>query len=801
MRRLLVLGLLLAAPLAGAQPSAHKLTKEPKLVQFVEAHRPPNEDGAAEVVLAIVIGNDGTITDAKVTQSAGAAFDEAALAAVRQLLFEPAEIDGKPSAIKILYRYSFEASPPPPAPVPVPEPAPTVAALAPPPPPPPPPDEVVVTAPALDKKVASTVVTAEEGRRLPGTQGDVLKVIESMPGVARSQVGSGQLVVWGSAPEDTRTYIDGVRVPRLYHGGGVRSIVTTDLVDSVELAPGGYGATWGRGLGGLVTVKTRRIEDDHAIKASASVDVIDAGATVSVPLSDAVTVAVAARRSHLDTTIAPFAKDSVEDLFPIPHYDDAQIRLAWAIGPHERLELTGLHSNDRLTRSAPSNDPTLARSESRRVSFERVYATWEREAGANGSAVTVTPWLGIDRNRLDDRFGGVPTAVSNVAAVGGLRASWRGRIHERVALAVGVDAEVNASDVERRGSVTSPAREGDAHVFGQVPIDRLNSDRWRVTNIDIAPYAELDATPFGESFHVVPGIRFDPYVTSVSRRTPAEGDTPAIGAFRKDATIEPRLALRWQAAPRVGFRAAYGRYRQQAAPEDLSAVFGNPLLPAAKAQHFVAGSNVRVLDSTSFETTAFYTSQDGLATRSTLSSPLLAEALVPDGTGRSYGAQFLLRHRRSHGFTGWLSYTISRSQRRDSPDARERLSDYDQTHVLTAVASYALPKGFEVGARVRASSGFPRTPVLGALYDSRRDLYSPLFGATNSSRIPAFVQVDLRVTKRFPTRFGAFEAYLEVQNVTDRSNDEEIVYTSDYRRKNYLTGFPFLPVFGVRWSW
>ena len=34
-------------------------------------------------------------------------------------------------------------------------------------------------------------------RRVPGTQGDVLKVVENLPGVARASIGSGQLVVWG----------------------------------------------------------------------------------------------------------------------------------------------------------------------------------------------------------------------------------------------------------------------------------------------------------------------------------------------------------------------------------------------------------------------------------------------------------------------------------------------------------------------------------------------------------------------------------------------------------------------------
>jgi outer membrane receptor protein involved in Fe transport len=318
--------------------------------------------------------------------------------------------------------------------------------------------------------------------------------------------------------------------------------------------------------------------------------------------------------------------------------------------------------------------------------------------------------------------------------------------------------------------------------------------------VGIAPYAELDLAPFGDVLHVIPGARFDPYFSSVSRKTPVEGDTPSVGAFRKDAALEPRLAVRWQAASRLTLRGAYGSYRQQAAPEDLSAVFGNPLLPAASAQHLVGGSAVRILEKTSLETTAFFTMQDGLATRSPLPSPLLSEALVPSGAGRAYGAQLLLRQELAHGLSGWVSYTLSRSQRRDAPHLDYRLSDYDQSHVLTAVGSWAIGHGFEVGARVRTATGFPRTPVLGAIYDTRRDVSHPLLGPKNTDRIPMFFQLDLRVAKRWNTTAGELEAYLEVQNATNRHNPEEIVYSSTYAKKDYLTGLPILPILGARWS-
>ena len=41
--------------------------------------------------------------------------------------------------------------------------------------------------------------------------------------------------------------------------GGLRSTINGDLVRSIDLVPGGYGAEYGRGLGGLVRVETRAL--------------------------------------------------------------------------------------------------------------------------------------------------------------------------------------------------------------------------------------------------------------------------------------------------------------------------------------------------------------------------------------------------------------------------------------------------------------------------------------------------------------------------------------------------------------
>ena len=57
------------------------------------------------------------------------------------------------------------------------------------------------------------------------------------------------------------------------------------------------------------------------------------------------------------------------------------------------------------------------------------------------------------------------------------------------------------------------------------------------------------------------------------------------------------------------------------------------------------------------------------------------------------------------------------------------------------------------------------------------------------------------VSKRFKLGKTELETYLDVQNVTNHSNAEEVVYNTNYTQKNYITGLPVLPVVGARFSW
>lgn len=848
-----------------------ELTKAPELLEFVSAPYPETEmddPRKAEVLLTILISAEGQVAEARIAESAGTAFDEAALNAVTQFKFSPAEVDGQPTAVKITYRYVFEA------PVPmvtlgdfggvlldeetktpisgaririvgqgetttdtegrfaftglkegtiqvevmvegldaplsvqeevlagerieasyqvvVPRKEPEEEAG----------DDlevVVVAPPQLTRKVSSTEIAADEARQLPGTQGDVLKVVQSMPGVGRASAGSGALIVWGAAPADTRTYIGAVRVPSLYHFGGLRSVLNGDLVAGIELTPGGYGAAHGRGLGGLVLVTPKAPANDR-LHGSVQADILDASVVVTAPVGNESNSFIAsARKSYVANLASLVVDDSAGQYFTVPNYYDGALRFRHTIADGVWFEVGGMISGDVQDRTSPSNDPTLRSKERRSLDFQRVDLRYHGKS-SNGSESDVSLWYGHDLAGRSLESSGIEQSEKGESHLVGLRIDHTQVVLPSLDARVGLDFELVYSENDRSGALTSPPREGDPYVFGRPPADELLYDDWTSVSLSAAPYVEFDYSPFGEVLHVVPGLRLEPYLQTVQRLRPNQENSPDIATLTEDVLVEPRLMVEYTPWHPLSLKTSGGLYRQPAEPGELSTTFGNPLLNVARGAHLLGGISYRVTQSLTLEGTGFYTRAWDTVSRNPSNTPLVAQTLVQEGNAKTFGGQFMLRKEKGvDPLYGWISYTIMRSERRDAGQSEYRLSDTDQTHALTGIASYQVGSGIEFGLRARYATGFPRVSVTGAYYDTSTGRYEPLLGESNSTRIPAFFQLDARVSKVFTFPTSSLEIYLDVQNVTNRSNPEEIAYSPDYQQQRYVMGLPILPVLGAR---
>ena len=657
--------------------------------------------------------------------------------------------------------------------------------------------ETIVRVRRRRRTAASTRTDASVARQLPGTQGDAVRVVESLPGIGRAAFGSGELVVWGAAPDQSRIYVDGVPIPLLFHGSGLRSTLNGFFVGNIELSPGSYGAEYGRALAGMVQIDTAPMRE--GLHGYASADLLDASAAASLQLSDRVTVGAGFRYGIIDRVASLAASADALQYLSIPQYSDYQARVEVRPSEYSRLTVFAFGSRDQSVNRFGNDDPARVRSLSRSSEFHRVSVRYTRQLDG-GARLAAGAWFGSDDLARSEQVGQYPSEGENSSLRGGLRLSWQRQLAPWARLTVGIDAEALSAQLTRRGSLLRPSREGDVFVFGQAPAGDLQSDAWSVRQVQMAPYVELPMSFFGERLAIVPGLRLETDLVDVSRRYPAVGDSPTYGVASLRSSPEPRLLVLGRVTPWLQLKAAGGLYHSVARPEDLSSVFGAPALPGARSMQGLAGATVSLGRYVTFEAVGFARRALDLAAR-VGGSPAVGAALAPTAEALAYGGQFTLRCAPTHGFTGWVSYTIQRSEVIDRDGAPARLSDYDQTHLLTAVGSLQLPLGFSVGARFRLLTGLPRTPVTGRFYDALSGDYQPLFGATNSSRLPVITSADVRVDKRFRVGRAELVVFLDVLNVLNRPIAEEVLWDPTYTRQGYISGLPIMADLGLRAEW
>ena len=648
--------------------------------------------------------------------------------------------------------------------------------------------EVVGIAPTA---IGETKVDAALARALPGGGGDAAKIVQSLPSVARPPAGSTDIVVWGAAPNESRVFVDGVPVPALYHVGGYRSAVGNDLIGDIHLTPAAFGVDRGRAIGGVIDIGLGDPRDAPEIRAQA--DVLD-GSLEGRTTVGGVTIAAALRQSWLDQAVS-LVEDprQLAPNAPLPRWTDGQVVARAELAPRTVLTAWIIGSLDLLDRTLYSDDPATQTSENTDQKFARAQVTvrHDRDDGFDSG----TLWFGRDDASDDYQFGTIPANVSDDAWVGGARAVQQRRLAAGTILTTGLDLDSEYASLARFGSLTVPAREGDIYIFGQPPGDDIAADSWNATTIDAAGHASLDARV--GPLAITAGARLDGWLLTASRLTPRVGSTPGIGSQQIQYDADPRGSLQWKVSDELALRADAGEYHQAREAGDTSAVFGTPGLGLEDAWHVTTGAQWR-LAPFAIEAAGYARWLDDLVARDLAVTPPLAQSLTQLGIGQVYGVQVTARVLGWHGISGWLSYNLSSSRRKDAADQAWRYFDHDQTNGLIAVAGW-VRGAWSVGGRVRLATGEPRTPVVGAFFDSANGRFEPIVGEHNGTRLPTYFATDARAERRFALT-GAVKGavYLEIQNLTNRANAEEIIYNADYTQHGYLTGLPLLAIAGVR---
>ncbi len=644
------------------------------------------------------------------------------------------------------------------------------------------PYDVTVTATRPRKEVSRTVISAKELDKIPGTFGDPLAVIQNFAGVARPPPFSGLLIIRGSAPEDTRVFADGSEIPLIYHFGGLRTVLPVGIIDSISFYPGNFSPMYGRAMGGVIDVQIKKLQPKK-IGGYVDINLFDSGAFLEGPIGEKGGFALAVRRSYIDYLLNAAVPDNAPvNLITAPRYYDYQLLANYRPAPAHDIRAMVFGSDDRLELLFQNPGALTAQLSNNNLGFSTTFYRSQFQY----NFIPNDRWensfrISQGRNWVD--FGFSQFAFRLNTYVSQIRDTVRYKFGDWLTLVGGADVLYSNTDVFVRAPGLPPS-EGEPQMMNGPPdfsgavrtTDRKGINLWSP-----ALFVEAELKPI-PSLLLLPGLRVD-YFDSVSQ-----------------LSVQPRVTARWSATDRLTAKGGAGLFTQEPTPDQSDPAFGNPALKIEHALHLSAGTEFKPRPYITLDATVFYKDLTNLISRTNEFAPGTTRPLVYDnkGKGKAMGVELVARHEFTSKFAGWLAYTLSRSTRRDSGDTEDRLFDYDQTHILTVIGSYLLPRNWQFGGRFRLVSGNPITPVIGSVYNATADRYFPTYGKVNSDRLSPFHQLDIRVDKRWVYQKWMLNLYLDIQNIYNRANAENRDYNFNFREWNPQQGLPILPILGVR---
>ncbi len=648
------------------------------------------------------------------------------------------------------------------------------------------------------REVAQVKLTQQEFRLVAGARNDAFKVVQNLPGVARSPFGGAALVVRGSKAWDSRIYVDEIQIPQLFHFAGLNATFNSATIESIAFQPGNFGVDYGRSIGGIIQAEVKT-PSKKGVHGAIDINFFDVSGNIEAPLNDTWSVSAAGRYGLAQLTV-PFAiKTFVPAQFQsalgfarAPQFWDYQVRAERRVAnSRNRLFISVFGSSDSWAFLQPNplldNDVEGNRGAAGNSQlYNRLVVGIDQKLSERVTFISRNS-VGFDINEQQ----GATTEVFFRATQFPIQLRERFKIdvpEAKLVLGAGLDGLITPALLDAQQPPPFSANQlPDPYVTR-----RLIAQTEQRTYVEPGLFVDATWTPV-ESLQVRGGLRFDGELTTM-----------------KKVWLNPRLLAQWQIIPQLAIKAGAAMYQQ---PPDyrtgqLSPVFGNPNLLPEGAWHFMLGAEAKLFDLFELNVQGYYKPLFNQA-RQTLASGQGSDINIAGnetrytstGYGRAYGGEVLLRVRPTRYFVGWIAYSLSRFDRDYFGGVAYAPGPLDQPHNLIIVGSFKLPWDLSLGLRFRYASGPLVTPILGSLFDTNGNYSVPLPGLPWSQRLPDFFQFDARLDKRFVFDAWTLVVYLDVQNVTNQQNPEALFYNHNYTQSAFVTGIPILPTLGLRGEW
>ncbi len=645
--------------------------------------------------------------------------------------------------------------------------------------------EVQVTSERKDRNVTAMAMSVQTLdmitiKKIPALMGevDVIKSITLLPGVQSASEGSSGFSVRGGATDHNLILLDGAPIYNASHFLGFFSVFNNDVVKDATLYKGDIPADFGGRLSSVLDVSVKD-EMPKRLSLQGGVGLVTSHLMLETPLFDHKTSVLLAGRRTYAGLVLPFLGEDLNKS-KINFYD-VNAKVSQSLGKNDRLFLSFYNGHDQF-----SMQQMVGLGYGNSSATLRWSHIFSERLTSNLSLLGSRYRYNIDMNYSPYDF--AISAGTDAASLNyDFAMHWNERHDSRFGLSTGIQSYLQGEIDDRGGALSqylqidqskSVARKGLEHALyfthDYTPTPRLSFR----AGMRLSCFQNIGE----EDLYV-----FDDILYEVM-------DTLHYGkgeVFNTVINPEPRLAAKFQLDEHSSVKASYSRtvqYAQVASSATGGLPFDvwfptSPNVKPQKCDQFALGY-FRNFHDDAIETSVevYYKNMQNVIDfkdNAITYGYLLIDGELRVGKGRSYGAEFLVRKNVGK-FTGWVSYTYSRTFRtiKDISLGREYRSPYDRPHNIVIVGSYDLTPRITLAANWIYNTGQPVTFPYGQ-YTLNGVTYAVYNGKRNESRYPDYHRLDLSFTcklGKLDNRRWQHEINVSVYNAYARHNTWAITF-------------------------
>ena len=610
-------------------------------------------------------------------------------------------------------------------------------------------DEIVVRAERSPDRVSKSVLGGNELRKIPGSSGDPLRALQTLPGVISAGNGSAP-AVRGSGPGDNLYYVDSLPISKIFHFGGV-SIFNADLIQDFNLYSAAFAPRFGDVTGAVLDVALRNPRTDR-LGGKANINLTGADFLLEGPINETQSFYFAARRSYFDLLIKQVEQKGVT--IQIPNYSDYQGKYVWKLNTTDRLTFETQGATDALKLSVANSAD---------ISVQQPKLTGDLNFSDSYAMQAVI----LDQLIFSEAQNKLAVAHSNAQNNNTLAALGNIAIAQEI--------------YQVRDTLKLPLNEAHELILGANTSKNLTS-----VNADLASpncsqftagcdFSSAANRQLNESFYI------NSWEISAQERAKILPTVTLVGGIHHSAEdylnrayTEPRLGIEWDWSERTLLTAGWGKHNQFPLGQQVARNFGNPNLEHLLAEHSVLGISQKLADDWSWKAETYYKKLSNLVVGVTT-----PENYVNGGSGKAYGAELLIKKEATTDLSGWLSISLAKSERQNDLTGESFRYQFEQPVTTTLVTSYKLNDDWTMGAKWSYHSGTPYTPVIGRHQDAT-NRWLPDYAAINSGTLPDYHRLDIRFDRNYVFDTWKLNTYFELNNVYFQKNIVGYRYDATY---------------------